>query len=462
METITFGEIFSFISVSKIKVGEGKEQGKYPFYTSNTQVTLKTDKNQLIGPALIIGKKNSVSIHYCNSYFSAANDCIVAKLDQNCFINFNIQYIYYYLLNNPEILSKELQSKGTISIEFIQKLEIPQKDIDTQEKIVGILNKIEFIIQKRIFNLQRLSELKEKAFLNFFGDPVLDENKFKFIAPLDNVATIHGGGNYITETTPRETIDQLALLTQTAITKRQFDPKRNKRFIDIQPVNKHHRIQKGDVLFSRKNSLKLLGSTAYVFDTISNIVIPDTILRICCNPEKISGIYLTYLLNDNNFCKKLKNYSGGTLQTMPNIAIKNLKQFRIPYPELAAQQKFEKTILNIRQVEQNMTKQLSQIHQLMLTVANDLFAGKDIINIDLRLEILLNKINPESDNNDYSAFENNLLLKKLSQKISREEEIFLNINMYNRAKKVIFHLLKKGVITQEYDPKKNKMNIQTT
>ena len=459
METITFGEIFSFAPVSRTKVSEEKSQGKYPFYAPNSHIPLKTDKSQFNGPALIISKAGSMNIHYCEGPFSATSDFIIANPNRNCFVQVNPLYVYFYLFSNLKLLENGLRGRNEISKQFIQKIEIPINSLEVQEKIAGTLLKVETVIRKRETNLLLVAELKKKAFLNFFGDPVLDKERFPFSATLRDLAVINGGGNYQTEATSRRTDGQMAQLTQTAITQQEFDPAQNKIFAFEQTVNPKHLVQKGDVLFPRKSSPKLLGSTVYVYDETNNLTIPDTIWRIFCNPKLLSGIYLTYLLNDENFSKKFRNYSGGTLQTMPGITIKDLQQVTIPYPELALQHQFENAIHSIRRMEYKMTQQLSRLYQLMASASNDLFAGKGITNIEMELDILLNKVDPESDNNDYTAFRNKPLANKLIRKISREEDIFPTIEMYNRAKRVVFHLLKKGIITQEYDPEKNKMNL---
>lgn len=452
-----FGEIFSFVPAPKIKAEKGRNRGKYPLYTTGQQFPQRTDQSMFNGPALIISKTVPVSIYYCNGSFSATNDFMIAKANRNCFTQVDLQYVYFYLLGNLSLLEHE--EKKSFSRQSIQKIEIPLNSLETQERIIGTLHKIETLIQKRGTNLLLVSELKKVMFLNFFGDPVLDKGKFLFSTPFHNLVTIHGGGNYQTQNVPRESKEQLAQLTQTAITRREFDPVQNKRFLHKQFVKDSHYIQKGDVLFSRKNSLKLIGSAAYVYDDIANLTIPDTIFRICCNPKKISGVYLTYLLNDENFNKQLRSYFGGTLPTMSSITTKKLKQFIIPCPDLALQHKFEKNILFLRQMEDRMTKQLSRLRQFISIASNDLFSGKEIIHIKPDLNALLARIDPENGNYDYSAFKDVPLVNELIRKISREEEEFPDIDMYNRAQKVLFALLKEGFVMQEYDPKKNKMNL---
>jgi type I restriction enzyme S subunit len=83
-----------------LEASEGNEEGKYPFFTSS-QI-----QNKFIGKAvfnsecLILGTGGFASIHYCNGGFSASNDCMVLK-KQN---NINLTVLYYQILDNLQII----------------------------------------------------------------------------------------------------------------------------------------------------------------------------------------------------------------------------------------------------------------------------------------------------------------------------------------------------------------------
>ena len=176
-----FGEIFSFVPAPKIKAEKGRNRGKYPLYTTGQQFPQRTDQSMFNGPALIISKTVPVSIYYCNGSFSASNDFMIAKANRNCFTQVDPQYVYFYLLGNLSLLEHE--EKKSFSRQSIQKIEIPLNSLETQERIIGTLHKIETLIQKRGTNLLLVSELKKVMFLNFFGDPVLIKESFCFPPP---------------------------------------------------------------------------------------------------------------------------------------------------------------------------------------------------------------------------------------------------------------------------------------
>ena len=70
-------DLFDFLPKSKIKAGEGLDNGKFPFYTSSEYLTKFINHFSFTPPCLIFGTGGKASIHYSEQKFSASNDCIV-------------------------------------------------------------------------------------------------------------------------------------------------------------------------------------------------------------------------------------------------------------------------------------------------------------------------------------------------------------------------------------------------
>ncbi|MCC8171773.1 MAG: N-6 DNA methylase [Parabacteroides sp.] len=345
----------------------------------------------------------------------------------------------------------------------IDELHLPmhQSDMSEQHDIVILLGRLQAITGQIEENIQLLVDLKKARFLQYFGDPVLDEKKFKQMVPLRELVNIYGGKNFKTRPEARQSEDEWAVLTQTAVTRREFDSGQNKICIEEKHYNYRHQVKKGDILFSRKNTLSLVGTTVYVYEETRRLLIPDTILRFECKPGEISGIYLTTLLNDGNFRKKLRNYTAGTLQSMANIAVTNLNNFNIPCPAPEQQKQFEEIILAIRQVEQDMRQQISQLRRWEETIVDKILPEiRETDGAEAELTTLLHTIDPESDKNDYTPFDEKPILRVLIRKIDQaNNEIFPNMDTYNRARRVVFALLKKGSLAQVYNEENKRMEI---
>ena len=78
-ESVKLGEVFEFQRKSKIKAGEGLENGLYPFYTSSQDLSMYLDEYEHEGDALIFGTGGKASVHYNRGKFSVSTDCYVVK-----------------------------------------------------------------------------------------------------------------------------------------------------------------------------------------------------------------------------------------------------------------------------------------------------------------------------------------------------------------------------------------------
>ena len=105
MKKVHFSDVFHFQKKSKVKAGEGVENGKYPFFTSSNIQDKYIDKYGYNEPSLIFGTGGQASIHYCEIQFGTSTDCLVAysKDLKRCLPKF----IYHFLKGNIYLLERE-------------------------------------------------------------------------------------------------------------------------------------------------------------------------------------------------------------------------------------------------------------------------------------------------------------------------------------------------------------------
>ncbi|WP_240671553.1 restriction endonuclease subunit S [Gudongella oleilytica] len=166
----TFSELFIFQPKSKIKAGEGNEQGTVPFYTCSPIQDKFVETALYNGEALILGTGGNPTLHYAHGQFSTSTDCLVAYPNDGI----NAQYAYYYLLSDAEILEKGFKGSGLkhISKTYIKDIEIPIENESVQDKIVAALNKEQFLINRRQLQIETLSKAETDTFASMFGDPL--------------------------------------------------------------------------------------------------------------------------------------------------------------------------------------------------------------------------------------------------------------------------------------------------
>lgn len=155
---------------SRIKAGEGLNEGEYKFFTSSNTQTKWLNQYQYDKPALIFGTGGMASVHFCDTPFSTSTDCIVMYAKSNL----NLEYVYRYLESHMYILENGFKGVGLkhISKEYILSISIPEVDLYQQESLVASARKIEEIICARQNQLTKVDELVKSRFIEMFGDPV--------------------------------------------------------------------------------------------------------------------------------------------------------------------------------------------------------------------------------------------------------------------------------------------------
>ncbi|MFN8844072.1 MAG: restriction endonuclease subunit S, partial [Chryseotalea sp.] len=139
MEKIKFGQLFAFQKKTNLKASEEDIDGKFPFYTSSSVISKRTNNPIYNKISLIIGNGGSANIHYADVPFSATSHCYIAVANTS---DVNTKFVYFYLSNNLHILERGFKGAGlkNISSKYVEEIEIPLPDLETQNKIVAILD----------------------------------------------------------------------------------------------------------------------------------------------------------------------------------------------------------------------------------------------------------------------------------------------------------------------------------
>lgn len=190
MDKYKFNTLFQFLKKSKIKAGEGKLEGEYPFYTSSQELNKYIDVMQHDIEALVFGTGGMASIHYVNSGFSTSTDCFVVTQKKDDFFT---KFVYYFFIANFHILENGFKGAGLkhISKKYIEDIEIPVIDKNEQKNIIKKLDKAQELIDLRKDSIAKLDELAKSIFIDIFGDPVSNPKgwEVKKLGVLTNVKT---------------------------------------------------------------------------------------------------------------------------------------------------------------------------------------------------------------------------------------------------------------------------------
>ncbi len=459
MKTEKFKKLFDFAKKSKVKAGDGSIKGNFPFYTSSSILSKRLDKAQHYDEALIFGTGGSASIHFSDEPFSTSTDCIVAITKTE---ELNTKFVYYYLYGNLHILERGFKGAGLkhISKKYIENIDIPILPLETQNKIVDVLDRASSLVKKREKTIELLDKLLRATFLDMFGDPQVNPYHFpvrflkdfyidpKFGTKCGPFGSALKKGEYTDEGIPVWNMDN--------ITKDgDFIDKPN-LFID---EDKYFELKKyqtlnNDVIISRAGTV---GKMCVVNTKFQTSIISTNLIRVRFNEKQLLPNYFVALML---YCKggvgRLKKGGDGAFTHM---STKVLDSLEFPYPKIELQQKFLIIQNEFKTKRSKLLESHSYLKELLLSVTQKVFNGELNFNIDFELDALIRKIDLEKKENDLSTISGDIAyLQRLIDKLNAQE--FEEKEMYDKAKHAVFQLLKEDKkVTQVYNEKSNNVKL---
>ena len=172
------------IKTGKYDANHAKENGKYKFFTC-ALCPIQADTYSFKGKLVMLpgNGANLGEVMYYEGKIEAYQRTYVLHN-----IKINAKFLFYYLKLNWKryILRRQIGSATNyMKLDDILNFEIPNIDLDTQCKIVEILDKAQNLIDKRKEQIRTLDELIKSQFIEMFGEPIKNTkgwNKVKLSA----------------------------------------------------------------------------------------------------------------------------------------------------------------------------------------------------------------------------------------------------------------------------------------
>lgn len=375
----------------------------------------------------------------------------------------NPKYLFYLLFNSykvGKVLSFQNKTTGIINLQLERYLnsEISyEPDLETQNKIVTILDKISSVVLKREQTIVKYDELIRATFLNTFGNPMERPNQWKLDVTDKCLINLSSGTSYGGEGNKLLGDDELGVLKVSAVTRGFFNANEfkavKKDVIKRQIIHP----KKRDLLFSRANTLELVGATCIVDADYDNLFLPDKIWKVETDEAIIKKTYLHYVLQNKDVRKTFLSIATGSSGSMLNISMDKFRKIIIPYPPIELQEQFEKTYLKYNELKSTLIKSHKYTSDLFNSISQLAFKGELDFNTAVDLEMLLE--------GDYAFFKENsnqetikLLLKRLD-KDELNDNKFYDQRLYDKAKEFVFELLKERTIKQVFDNRSKRVKV---
>ncbi len=171
--------------------------------------------------------------------------------------------------------------------------------------------------------------------------------------------------------------DEIGVAKVSAVTWGEYDENETKTCFDESRLNPDLFIKTGDFLFSRANTIELIGACVIVKKINKTIMLSDKTLRI--HFTNILEKYVLYYLRSLDGRKQIMDKSSGNQESMRNIGQERIKDIDIPICSPAEQTQIvailESKLTACDQLAAELAKQLKQAELLKQAVLKAAFSG---------------------------------------------------------------------------------------
>lgn len=441
MITEKFNTLFKYAPKSQLKASDGGDEGNFPFYTSSSIVSKRTNKAQYFDEALIFGNGGTANVHYANEPFGTTSHCFVAVPKAK---EINPKYVYYYLFGNIHLLERGFKGAGlkNISPKYIENMDIPIFPIEIQNKIVSVLDKASALINKREETIKYLDDLLKSTFLQFFGLKNPDFNIWKEVeissfAKQERGSMRTGPFGSSLKHEEFEENGEVAVLGIDNAVDNVFQWGK-KRFLTMEKYQnfKQYTIYPRDVIITIMGTV---GRSAVIPNDIQTAINTKHLAAITLDEKKCNPYYLAYSIHSNPFVAyQMKSKSRGAIMDGLNLGI--IKGIKLKAAPIKLQNDFERVYLENKRIVDVLEKNRTEINTLFSSILQKAFNGQLNFNIDFELDALIKEIDLQKKENDLSKIGGDIAyLQRLVDKLNAQE--FKEKDLYDKAKHAAFQLM---------------------
>lgn len=149
------------------------------------------------------------------------------------------------------------------------------------------------------------------------------------------IVSIEAGKNWSAEGRPPQA-DEFGVVKVSAVTWGEFNEVESKTCTVEEQWNENIQIHEGDFLFSRANTLQLVGNCVIVKSISRRLMLSDKILRFKFD-KRVIPEYVLHFTRSNLYRNQIEQLASGNQDGMRNVSQKNMKLVEFPIPKLEEQ-----------------------------------------------------------------------------------------------------------------------------
>lgn len=374
------------------------------------------------------------------------------------------KYLFYLLYNfyqTEKVLVFQNKTTGIINLKLDRYLDSEisyEPDLETQNKIVAILDKAKVILDKREKTIQMYDELLRATFWEMFGDPTSNANHP--LRELKEKQAVKLLGGYAFKSSGFQKVGIPVIKIGTV----------NKGFFDISTLSFLPEEEKD-------NYQKYLIQSGDILITLTGTIGKDDFANVC----KVEPFYPFYLLNqrvakfiiDANIYNKAFIYhlfkhpkTKGLLQEkgkgvrQANISNEHVESLKLICPPIDLQNKFELKIASIQKIIDKVKSYRNKADLLLKCLSQEVFSERITIDVDAELEALINAIDLDKKDEEINidTLTNDItFIQRLIDRLNKQE--FEDRDQYDKAKYILFRIMKEEVNFVKQIFKDNKIEL---
>ncbi|MBO5728651.1 MAG: restriction endonuclease subunit S [Paludibacteraceae bacterium] len=352
-EIVNIGSICNIIT-GKLDASASSENGIYPFFTCSRE-SLRIDNYAYDCECVLIAGNGDLNVKYYKGKFNAYQRTYIVTL-KNDIKDVSVKYIFKFFEKYVEKL-RQLSVGGVIKyikLGDLTNAKIPVPPLEEQERIVGELDCLSGVIEKKKQQLKELDALAQSIFYEMFGNPVENDRGWevkKFKDACEKIGDgLHGTPIY-------SEVGLIPFVNGTNLDNGSIRITDKTLYVDVEEAQKYHiEMSNSTILFSINGTL---GRVALYKG--ENIILGKSVCY--CNLKSLLMIKFVFTLMQTNAFKQFLE-DNSSKSTIKNVGLKAIREFMMIIPPLSFQQEFAEKIESIEKQKELVRKSIEEVEML--------------------------------------------------------------------------------------------------
>lgn len=370
MEKIRLEECCVILDSMRVPItAKDRKKGPYPYYGANGVQDYVAD--YIFDDELVLLAEDGGN-------FGSEVKPIAYKISGKCWVNnhahvlkpkegIDVDYLCYSLMFYKVDGMVNGATRKKLTQAAMREMLIPLRRIEKQKEIVGILNKVQTLIQKEREQIELYDKLVKARFVEMFGDPIINEKRWKRVV-MGDICEIGSSKRifekeYVASGVPFYRTKEIVELsrgceisTELYITRERFEELKEKYGVPVE----------NDLLISAVGTIGII----WVVDGKQDFYFKDGNLIKIDASTAFDSLYMKYLLE-----KLIENYknkmSTGTAYSALTISgLKEMLAYDVP---ISLQKRFAAFAQQVERLKSTTKESLAKLQTLQKSLMQQYF-----------------------------------------------------------------------------------------